>query len=715
MSPVVASVAAVAIVATWQALRLRRTLRTLRAGGASAPAGLDGIVQASWDAVLLIDREGRIVDLNPQAEGLLGYSREEIVARPFAAIVAEVYRPRYARHRARFLEAGARAGVATALELTAVRADGAEVAVELSLTPAGDQGLIAAALRDVSDRRHAAEVSGRLAAIVEHTDDAVLSVTPDGRIASWNGGADRLYGHRAAAALGMPLDRLVADEHSDQDRQHLARTMANGEVRRYDSVHVTSEGARIDVGVMLSPIHDPTGAVSAVSVIVRDFTDRKRVEGRLRYLADHDALTGLFNRRRFEEDLDRELARARRERRPGALLSIDLDNFKEVNDSLGHAAGDKLIKATAELLRSRLRTTDVLARLGGDEFAAMLPATAPESAELVAAELLQALRTDARSGLLPAGRAVTASVGIVTFDGDAEVTAAELLADADIAMYDAKEHGRDRSVMRRGVARERIGQRTTWPDRIRQALRDGRLVLMAQPIVPLAGARPPRHELLVRMLSETGELIPPGVFLHAAERHELIREIDRWVLTEAIATLAREQHAGREVRLGVNLSARSVADPELPAIVGRMLDAAGADGRGLCLEVRESTAILNVERSRALVAGVHALGCTLAVDDFGAGFASFYYLKHLAFDAVKIDSEFIAQLRENTTNQLVVRSIVDIARGLGRETIAECVGDARTVELLRRLGVDYAQGFCLGPPVLLADADLTAGALRAAA
>jgi diguanylate cyclase (GGDEF)-like protein/PAS domain S-box-containing protein len=549
----------------------------------------------------------------------------------------------------------------------------------------------------------------RLAGIVEQADDAVFSLTSGGQINSWNGGANRLYGYGPGEALGMALTGLAAADREAQEIVRLARLIAGGAVERYETVHVRSDGSPIDVAVTLSPIRDAHGAVRAASIIARDITEHKRFEGRLQYLADHDVLTGLFNRRRFEEDVERELARSRREGSAGALLAIDLDNFKEVNDSCGHGAGDELIKRTAQLLRDRLRATDVLSRLGGDEFAAFLPATDAESARMVAAGMLRALRAQGGVATLPGIGAVTASIGIVSFDGEDDVTAAELLAEADIAMYDAKEAGRDRTASSGGQAGERPRVRTTWPQRIRSAIAQGRLVLLAQPIVALAGPPERRHELLVRMLAEDGEMIPPGVFLHAAERYELIQEIDGWVLKQAIGRLSREQRAGNRVRFGVNLSAKTVSDPAFAQRLAAELEAAGADGAGLCIEVGEATAGVNGDAG-SLATTLRALGCELAVDDFGSGLASFYSLKHLAFDYVKIDGEFIEELAESEINQLVVRSIADIARGLGKRTIAECVGDRAAVELLCGFGVDYAQGFYLGQPQPLDTLELSRAA-----
>ena len=700
-------IAAAALAACWRIAVLSRWLRALEADSHARARRLASLLQATQDGVLITDRGGRIVDVNAQAEGMLGYARLELLGRDIDSVLAEDHRPRYARARPRMLEQGLSWSGGAGLELAALRADGSEIPVEVRLVAveSGGETMIAAALRDGRERRSATEVRRRLAAIVEHTDDAIFSVTPAGEISSWNGGAGRLYGYGARDALGMAVFALVPADRELDERDRLARVIAGGEVGRYETVHLRRDGGRIDVALTLSPVREQSDAVVAASVIARDITERKRFEGQLQYLADHDALTGLFNRRRFEEEVERELARARRAATGGGLLAIDLDDFKEVNDSYGHAAGDELIRRTAELLRTRLRATDLLARLGGDEFAALLPGTDAEAARRVAGEVLQSLRSETTPAL-PGGRQLTASIGIVGFRAGIDVTAAELMAEADIAMYDAKEAGRDRIAVYRGRPGERVRIRTTWPQRIREALDDGRLLLMAQPIIALGGPAEPRYELLVRMVTESGELIAPGAFLHAAERHDLITQIDGWVLHSAVELLGRAQRAGHELKLGINQSATSVADPELPARVASELESAGAKGTGLWLEISETAAILNVDRARTLAARLASVGCELALDDFGAGFASFYYLKHLAFDYVKIDSEFIAQLRQNRTNELVVRAIVDITRGLGKLTIAECVNDLETVDLLRDLGVDYAQGYFLGEPRPLAEIDV---------
>jgi len=446
------------------------------------------------------------------------------------------------------------------------------------------------------------------------------------------------------ALIGHPPDQLEAKDiqsitHPDdveddlEDRRRAIAGTCSG--YRAERRLVRSDGEEIPVDLSVTLVRAEQGSPSHFVSQVVDMSERKRFEGQLQYLADHDPLTGLFNRRRFADELARELATATRYGATGALLALDLDHFKYVNDALGHSAGDTLITRVSITMRDRLRDTDVLARLGGDEFAVVLPQVSEAEAVLVAEQVLAAIRRDAQ---IEGGRRITASIGVAMFDDPDRVSAEELMIEADIAMYDAKETGRDKVTVFNVAAgrQERMQTRLTWADRIHDALEHEGFVLHAQPILCLDGDLTPRYELLIRMLGEDGDLIPPGAFLHLAERFDLIQSIDRWVVGEAI----RKLFATR----------------------------------------------------------LRAHGCTFALDDFGSGFASFYYLKDLEFDYLKIDGEFIEDLTESHTNRLVVQSLVRIAKGLGKHTIAECVGDEPTLRLLTRYGVDYAQGFHIARP-----------------
>jgi diguanylate cyclase (GGDEF)-like protein len=369
---------------------------------------------------------------------------------------------------------------------------------------------------------------------------------------------------------------------------------------------------------------------------------------------------------------------------------LDLDNFKYVNDAFGHGAGDDLLRSIGTLLSRTLRETDVLARLGGDEFGILIPD--PASAQEAANRLLEAIRGHVHS---TDGRAIrlTTSIGVVVLDRDSE-SGETVLDTVDRAMYEAKDQGRDRAVFHSGDGGNEAKRtaHVSWEHRIREALANDLFDLHCQPILDLRTNEISQYELLVRMRGPDG-LIPPAAFLGVAERLGLIHAIDRWVVTEAIRLLSTRP----DLRFEVNLSARSVEDEQLMAVIGDEIGRRGVDPSGLIFEITETAAISSMDDASRLAVDLAKLGCRFALDDFGAGFGSFYYLKHLPADFLKIDGDFIRSPRSRT-DSLVIESIVTIARGLGKQTIAEFVEDAATLEAMRAHGVDYAQGFGIGRP-----------------
>jgi diguanylate cyclase (GGDEF)-like protein len=444
------------------------------------------------------------------------------------------------------------------------------------------------------------------------------------------------------------------------------------------------------VSVALSPIRDAEGAITGVSVIARDVTERLRFERQLRYLSDHDALTGLYNRRRFEWEIGRAVDHASRYGSGGAVLLIELDNFKYVNDAAGHGAGDALLRSLARLLQTRLRSTDVLARLGGDEFAVLLPHASAAEARAVSRQLVTAVRGHA---LVVDGVRLrtTTSIGGVMIEAGAG-GAEDMMARADAAMYAAKHAGRDRAILASASELARSGHSASWEARIVAALDDEGFELHCQPILCLRTGDTNRYEVLLRMRSEDG-LSLPGEFLPVAERLGLIHDIDRWVLRRAIGLLAAHPH----IELEVNLSGRSLDDEEILDTIAAELERTGADAGRLVLEITETATIANLDDARRFAEALSRLGCRFAIDDFGAGFGSFTYLKHLPAAYLKIDGDFVASPRSRT-DDLVIEAIVGMARGLGKRTIAEFVGDDETIEMLRAAGIDYAQGFHIGRP-----------------
>jgi diguanylate cyclase (GGDEF)-like protein len=465
----------------------------------------------------------------------------------------------------------------------------------------------------------------------------------------------------------------------------------NSDVPQTPESPTDKDDSTIDVSVTDSAIRDAEGLVVGVSRIARDIGGRKRMERELEYLAAHDWLTDLYNRRRFIPELDACLEYAARYGHAGAVLVLDIDNFKLVNDSEGHEAGDRTLKAVAEVLVSRTRDTDLLARLGGDEFAVVLPEATEQGALKMA--------SDVRSRLCERpSRPIKVSVGISLFTPEQKISADDALVAADVAQYEAKEHGGDQACVFSGRAAGTL----TQVERIRVALAEDRFVLYGQPIVDLRSGLVAYHELLIRMRSDDGGIIAPGDFLPAAERFGLIVEIDRWV-TEHALRLAIEGE-----RVTINLAGPSIGDEQVFMLIREAL-ADGLNPANVIFEITETAAMSNFEKAERFAQTLNDIGCNLALDDFGTGFGSFMYLKHLNARYLKIDLEFVRDLVSNDTDQKVVKSMVDIAHSLEKRTIAEGVEDAATLTALKDRGVDFAQGFYLGRPKRLSPCRASTG------
>jgi diguanylate cyclase (GGDEF)-like protein/PAS domain S-box-containing protein len=520
----------------------------------------------------------------------------------------------------------------------------------------------------------------------------------DGRFMQVNQALCEITGYSQAELTATTLAAVThPDDHADDQAGIDALLGGRIAVWRTETRYLNAAGRPIWVSVTATVIHEPQGRPSHLLAQVQDITERRLFEDRLQHMADHDPLTGLLNRRRFEQELDRHAAEVARYGVTGAVIVLDLDHFKYVNDTLGHSVGDELIVCVAGILHDRLRDTDVIARLGGDEFAVLLPKAGREQAESVARSIVDGVREGAMvlKGSRP--RRVTASVGIALF-GERTMSGEALLVDADLAMYEAKEAGRDRFAHFASDRYEqpRIKARMAWADRIRAALDEERFVLYAQPIRDLRSGQTSQYELLLRMTDENGESIPPGAFLYVAERFDLIQEIDRWVVARAIELIAAHRDEGNELCLEVNVSGKSLGDPRLLDVIERELERTAIKPHCLIFEVTETAAVANIHLARRFGERLAELGCRFALDDFGAGFGSFYYIKHLPFDYLKIDGEFIVNCLESRTDQLVIEAVVRIAQGLGKETIAEFVTGHRQQRFLQRQGVDYAQGHFIG-------------------
>ena len=430
----------------------------------------------------------------------------------------------------------------------------------------------------------------------------------------------------------------------------------------------------------------------------------ERTQAELRYLADHDSLTGLLDRRRFRAELDQYVSFSARYGGLGAVMIIDIDGLKAINDSYGHQAGDTLIRQIAAILRERVRATDMVARLSGDEFAVLMPQTDVAGALQLGEDLRAQVAEDAAP--TPDAGGATISVGITMFGGERGIGAEAVLLAADQAMYSAKEEGRNQIALFQDPdePRRRQQRRQTTSARIRDALTHDRLSLHTQPIRSLASGGIERYELLLRMTGENGELLPAASFIEAAERSGMVQELDRWVVARALELVAGREQEGRPVSLHVNLSGISVTDLSVLEFIERRLDEGQADPGRFTFEITETARVSDYETVGSFADRLTEFGCQVAIDDYGAGFGPFHYLKQIPFDLIKIDGSFVRDMPNSDADQLTVQAIVQIARGLGKTTIAEFVQDDVTAQMLREYGVDMAQGYHLGRPVDVAEA-----------
>ncbi len=545
----------------------------------------------------------------------------------------------------------------------------------------------------------------RYRALYNLVDTGVFDLDVEGRLEGVNPALVRLLGYDDEDAL-LALD-LATEVFVDaaEYAKRLRAVRAGGRIVDSKLEVKTRGGATLVVLATLHAIHDPGGVVRGYQGLLTDITEVDRLSEQLSYEASHDALTGLYNRRMFEAHLQEAVARARAGERFG-LCWIDLDQFKLINDTCGHLAGDELLKQLAETLREAARREDVLARLGGDEFGLLFAAADLAQAQAGARALLAAIR-GFRFDWGEQRLDTDASVGLVMLD-ETVGEAGEIVAAADAACYTAKDRGGGRVYVGRAEAdtmNQRIGE-MHWVMRIKAAIQENRLLLYQQPIAPTQAAAfggpahggPLHFEILLRGLDANGKLYMPGDFLPAVERYNLGATVDRWVVEAALAWLAQHGEALGEVLCAINLSGQSVGEPAFLEFVEGRLEASGVPAETVCFEITESAAIRNLAAARRLMAALRQRGCRFSLDDFGSGLSSFAYLRNLDVDFVKLDGVFIKSITTDAVNRATVKCIVDLARAMGKETIAEFVEDAATISVLEGLGVDYVQGYAIGGP-----------------
>ncbi len=550
-----------------------------------------------------------------------------------------------------------------------------------------------------------AEQHELLRVTLQSIGDAVVTTDAESRVTWLNPAAERMTGWLSAEAVGLPLLQVfhIVDEETRQPTENpVAACLQQGEAVGLGNhtVLISRHGDEFGIEDSAAPIRNAGGDLLGAVLVFHDVTEKRRLSGEMSYRATHDALTGLVNRSEFETRLRLTLDKAHADRSEHALLYIDLDQFKLVNDACGHSVGDQLLQQVAKLLREAVRSRDTLARLGGDEFAVILEHCTAAQAGRLAQQICD--RMEEFRFLHDERRfRIGASIGLVPVDSRWATTAAAMQA-ADTSCYAAKEAGRNRVHAwfdTDKAMRARHGE-MQWAARLEQALDEDRFVLFAQRIDALDNGSTGLHaEVLIRLRDTDGSLIPPGAFLPAAERFHMATRIDRWVLKHAVRHILALPDLAALDTLCINLSGQSVGDRAFHRhAIDALAEAGSAVCRRICLEITETAAVTNMTDAAIFIEQARALGVRIALDDFGAGASSFGYLKTLKVDLLKIDGSFIRDLIDDPLDDAAVRCFVDVARVLGIKTVAEFVDRPEVLQRLREIGVDYAQGFLLHRP-----------------
>ena len=653
------------------------------------------IIELSGDLHTRTDADGCLLYISPNSENVIGYTPEELRG----------HRPGDYAHpddaaRCEAVWREAREHGSAEIEYRVRRPDGRYVWIHALLRSRYDEhgNLVETvrAARNITEQKvqqaQLREATERFERAFHHAPIGMALVDLDGSCLKVNREMRRITGYSESELLRKSLHDLIHPDDVDESREWLAglRDASKSEKR---CIH--ADGHTIWVQLACSMIRDDRGQPQHLVAQIQDITEPHELQQRLSHLAEHDALTDLHNRRRFESELERQVSRSRRYDERAALIMIDLDHFKYFNDALGHGVGDQLIKHVGQLLRQRLRGSDILARLGGDEYAVLLPHVDAASACLVAAELIERIEQEPFiHGEQP--YTLSASAGVLLLDSNS-ASAEDALVSADIALYDAKRQGRNRVAAFRPDTRHDVLAGLSWSQRLKDALAKDLFVLHAQPIVDLQSGQTQMHELLIRMTTEDGQLVQPGRFLPAAQRFGFMPAIDRWVIAQT-AQLASAL-PGRT--LAINLAANTLSEPGLVRYITDTLSAAGARYADIVFEVSESDVIANLDDASAVCAQLRALGSRIALDDFGSGFSGFSYLKALRVDLLKIDGQFVRELVSNDVDQLVVEAILHVAKGMQLPTVAEYVTNEAIAKQLRGMGATYGQGFHLGRPTPL--------------
>ncbi|MFK8184429.1 MAG: EAL domain-containing protein [Phormidesmis sp.] len=658
-----------------------------------------------------IDPQGRLLSVSTYWLDVMGYKHDEVIGRYYVEFLTEPSR-RYALATA--IPKYVHTGLCRNAPYQMVKKSGEIMDTQVSTTAErNDRGDIVRSLSVILDvtARKRAEASliaekERAQVTLKSIGDAVITTDAEGYINYLNPVAETLTGWSYEAAQGQPLltvFRIINECNREPAINPVTRCLAEGRIvgLANHTILVNRDGQEYAIEDSAAPIQDAYNQVLGAVLVFHDVSEQRRLQQEMTHQAQHDALTGLVNRSEFERRLQRVIETAQQHASEHALCYLDLDQFKVVNDTCGHAAGDALLQQLSVLFESKIRDRDTLARLGGDEFGVLLEHCSLASAQSVANTLRQATE-DFRFSWQDQCFRVGVSIGLVPVDATSH-SVDNVLQAADSACYVAKDAGRNRVHVYLDddeVLVHRYGQ-MQWISRIQRALEEDRFELYAQPIVALND--PPEkgahYEFLIRLAEEDGRVSLPGAFMPAAERYNLAVAIDRWVVSHAFRWLADHPAVLDDLGLfTLNLSGHSIGDRSFHAYVLHQLDETELPAEKICFEITETAAVANLTEATRFMLALKIRGCCFSLDDFGSGLSSFGYLKALPVDFLKIDGLFVKDIVEDPVDLAMVRSINEIAQLLNKQTVAEYVENDDILAQLRMLGVDYGQGYGLGKP-----------------
>ena len=661
------------------------------------------LVDASPAMVSYIDSGGRFRLTNRSFENWLGASRNELYGRHLREVLGEGPYEAIRGHIER-----AQRGESVRFERLIATLDGGCRYVDSILTPHFDEGDkvdgIFEMIVDITDRKRMEEAlrdsEERHRALVENSPVCILEMNLGGHLETLNLAGRTMIGEDDRSHIfGLSFVDIVAPADRQRITELLDRAQG-GEATQAEFGAFIDKERRVFSANFL-PLRGPDGKVQKLMGVMQDITDAHMLADELSYRASYDGLTGLVNRREFEQRLERVLDTAGLESTENAFCYLDLDQFKVINDTCGHIAGDELLRQVAAVLQSNVRQRDTLARLGGDEFGVLMERCSLEQAKKVADKLRRKV-ADFRFVWAQKNFSVGVSIGIVSIDKTSENISAVMNA-ADSACYTAKYKGRNRIHVYRRSNTDLVRRHgdADWVIRVEAALRENNFELSYQPIVPVSGkAEDGSHiKLLLRMRDADGKAVPQGAFLPAAERYNLSTSIDRWVVSHALAWFT-ENHGALEriAACSINLSAQSLTDPKFLNFVCDAFDISPVPAEKFCFDISESTAIANLTDATRLMTTLGKLGCRFALDDFGSGHSSFAYLKTLPVDYLKIDGVYVKGIADDPLAFAIVRSINDIGQVMNKRTIAEFVESEQVAEKVREIGIDFYQGYFIAKP-----------------